>query len=648
MIFNSLKLENFGPFAGEHEIMLMTTPKKPIVLFGALNGSGKTTIFDGIQLALFGKHIKAAGKFKSRYDLYLKGLIYRGISDNEKTSVQLSFQMTENSVTQEVSIKREWFYDKRIKEKCYIFINGLYDENHSERSEEFIQQIISPELSNLFFFDGEKIEALADPVQSKHLIAQGINDLLGVNTINGLIKSLKLLERKKASVLSEKQEEISLIEEQQKIEILNKNIKSVEDKINQTQEQINEKELEIINHNKLMNSSGAKLFKDRDAIKTELQLLLSQKILIQNKIQDLVGGDLPLVLVREHIESIRKDHEDQSHYSDHVVKAIKKEVTQFSELNAIKFSNAERDDVLNEFFKDLDMKNNNHPYLIDDLVIPDDEYLSNLKDSASNVKNELDDLDHEIDKAELKLNAIPEDGKIRDILKKEKKLTDDLLKLKVKLNLYDTELLELKKQNDATNRILDQKIMDISENESINYIDRKVIQTSQKSRETLLDYKENLISRHIHKINEQISLCFAKIYRKSKIKISFSINPEDFSISVTEDKKTLPIDILSSGERQILAISILWALSIISGKKMPILIDTPLARLDSKHRTALIKDYFPECSDQMLIFSTDEEIDHKYYPLIKSKTSHEYSILQDEDKLQSSFVEGYFDEVVNQ
>ena len=107
MIFNSLKLENFGPFAGEHEIILQTTSKKPIVLFGALNGSGKTTIFEGIQLALFGKQIKAAGKFKSRYDHYLKSLIYRGITDKDITSIQLSFKVTKNSLTQEVSIKRE-------------------------------------------------------------------------------------------------------------------------------------------------------------------------------------------------------------------------------------------------------------------------------------------------------------------------------------------------------------------------------------------------------------------------------------------------------------------------------------------------------------------------------------------------------------
>ena len=74
MIINSLKLTNLGPFRGLHEFHLKTNSKKPIVLFGALNGSGKTTIFDSIQLALFGKHIKAAGKFKGKYDNYLKSL----------------------------------------------------------------------------------------------------------------------------------------------------------------------------------------------------------------------------------------------------------------------------------------------------------------------------------------------------------------------------------------------------------------------------------------------------------------------------------------------------------------------------------------------------------------------------------------------
>ena len=52
------------------------------------------------------------------------------------------------------------------------------------------------------------------------------------------------------------------------------------------------------------------------------------------------------------------------------------------------------------------------------------------------------------------------------------------------------------------------------------------------------------------------------------------------------------ISMMSSGERQILALSILWTLSILANKDMPLLIDTPLARLDSKHRENLLKEYF--------------------------------------------------------
>ena len=114
MIINSLKLTNLGPFRGLHEFHLKTNSRKPIVLFGALNGSGKTTIFDSIQLALFGKYIKAAGKFKGKYDNYLKNLINYNTKENEFTSVQLDFTLDEYASKQTITIKREWNYTNKI------------------------------------------------------------------------------------------------------------------------------------------------------------------------------------------------------------------------------------------------------------------------------------------------------------------------------------------------------------------------------------------------------------------------------------------------------------------------------------------------------------------------------------------------------
>ena len=70
---------------------------------------------------------------------------------------------------------------------------------------------------------------------------------------------------------------------------------------------------------------------------------------------------------------------------------------------------------------------------------------------------------------------------------------------------------------------------------------------------------------------------------------------------------------LSAGEKQLMVISLLWALAINSKKKLPVIIDTPLSRLDSAHRSALVKKYFPKASDQTIILSTDSEIDERYY-----------------------------------
>ena len=93
-----------------------------------------------------------------------------------------------------------------------------------------------------------------------------------------------------------------------------------------------------------------------------------------------------------------------------------------------------------------------------------------------------------------------------------------------------------------------------------------------------------------------------------------------------------------------IAISILWALTQASNKIFPSLIDTPLARLDSHHRSNIIKNYFPKTSEQVLIFSTDEEIYGKHYNELQKNVAHEYLIEFDSSKNSSEFKRGYFQE----
>lgn len=88
-------------------------------------------------------------------------------------------------------------------------------------------------------------------------------------------------------------------------------------------------------------------------------------------------------------------------------------------------------------------------------------------------------------------------------------------------------------------------------------------------------------------------------------------------------------------------ISILWALAICSKKKLPVIIDTPLSRLDSLHRAALIKTYFPNAGEQTIILSTDSEIDSKYYQLMKDDIGDEFTLNYDERTKSTSIERGY-------
>lgn len=99
---------------------------------------------------------------------------------------------------------------------------------------------------------------------------------------------------------------------------------------------------------------------------------------------------------------------------------------------------------------------------------------------------------------------------------------------------------------------------------------------------------------------------------------------------------------LSSGEKQILVIAMLWALGICSKSNFPLIIDTPLARLDSVHRLSLIENYFPKASEQVIILSTDQEITYSDYRALKKYVGKEYTLMYDEETMSSSIQAGYF------
>lgn len=106
--------------------------------------------------------------------------------------------------------------------------------------------------------------------------------------------------------------------------------------------------------------------------------------------------------------------------------------------------------------------------------------------------------------------------------------------------------------------------------------------------------------------------------------------------------KKIDIGRLSKGERQIFILSLYWALIKLSGQEIPFIIDTPYARIDADHRKEISEKFFPNISNQVIILSTDEEVNEEYYEIMKPYIAKEYLLVNDESQNKTTIEEHYF------
>ena len=81
-----------------------------------------------------------------------------------------------------------------------------------------------------------------------------------------------------------------------------------------------------------------------------------------------------------------------------------------------------------------------------------------------------------------------------------------------------------------------------------------------------------------------------------------------------------------------------------SGRSLPVIVDTPLGRLDSGHRDNLVRHYFPHASHQVILLSTDEEIVGSTLRTLEPAIGHKYRLVYDEATDATTIQSGYFKE----
>ena len=167
MILRSITLQDFGLYAGTTELDLVPRKRQgvasPIVLIGGKNGAGKTTLLEAVRLALYGRRALGTRVGQSEYDAYLRGRVNRSAAI-QSAAVALEFDYAEAGTVHRYRIRREWVVrGKNVVESLILEKDGAtVTAVPREEWHHFLQELIPPGVSQLFFFDGEKISEIAD------------------------------------------------------------------------------------------------------------------------------------------------------------------------------------------------------------------------------------------------------------------------------------------------------------------------------------------------------------------------------------------------------------------------------------------------------------------------------------------------------
>lgn len=649
MILEQITISNFGIYKGDHTVQLNPEESKPIVLFGAFNGSGKTTFLEALQLVLYGKSAKTASRGTVGYEEYLESLINRDTPKSQGAGLSLTFSSRQNGKQEQIKVTRTWFKSgNKIKEACEVLRNGEFDQVASERWNEFVEEFMPSQISELFFFDGEKIESLADPARSSNILRSGIYSLLGVNAIDNLIKSLVQIEKKKTLEGTRDDDKDQLVKEETVASDLAKRREKIITDLAKLQNAIdkNLRNLETIEAK--LKVSGADLLLDRHNLQDNQMVLKEKNNALKKELVDISGGLAPLLLVESLISELRQNKTNASGFNKHSLALVKNEYSvAVGSLKKIPSINQESIKAIEELFS----------HRVQEINAGLDEYQVDIaaseipeKDDLSSIRNQIIELlsitsanELELDRLNQNLAAVPSEDKVKVIVEELNEKQAEKNRNEGKVELLKEELGQIENEQAKISKIISIKLLEIANKKTGSVIAQRVLNHSARARNTLLQFKESLLKKHVQSLSDQITDCFRQLHRKSKLELSFKIDIKDFSLSITKaNGDEISSSSLSAGERQLLAVAILWALAKSSGKELPTVIDTPLGRLDGPHREKLISNYFPMASAQVLIFSTDEEISPNHYKTLKPFIAKEYKINYNEDTESSEFEVGYF------
>ncbi|OUE40774.1 DNA sulfur modification protein DndD [Billgrantia desiderata SP1] len=659
MILNTLKMGNFRVYRGDHEIDLMpdsSSRNKPIILFGGLNGAGKTSILTAVRLALYGRRILGTKVSLEEYHQYLADCIHkpsRAERPPNSAYVRLRFNDSRGGQQHDYDVVRSWFRDTSgaISENLQITRDGEVLSNLShEQSQSFLNDLIPLGIADLFFFDGEKIAELAES-KGNAALADAIQRLLGLDLVNKLRADLGVYIRNhsKGRLPEDIRKEAESLEAEYECYYTSYQYE-LEDK-EKLEDQLHNLRAEIFHLEQKIEARGGAWYENQAAEKERLDLLLAEQEGIRGQIRSLKGSLYPLALAPTALEALLAQLDAERDYrkqqvthqaSKRQAKALRKELE-----SALQGKEALLDGAIEKAFG----KSLKPPKMVEIIHDLSDSEIERLRHQitveAPKQKHEVDELEkrleglrHEISECATNLERTPDEERI-------KPLYEQLHEAQIKQGRLNSRIEE-KRENakrklrgamDCIRKLRRLEAEHQHQSDNVHAIDM-----AKSVRDMLPTYSNLAKTNKAHELEIHFNASFKRLSRKEHKDLTPKIDPNTFEIELAyPNGEKLDREQLSAGEKQIYATAMLEALGKTSGRRLPVIVDTPLGRLDSKHRSNILNSYFPNASHQVILLSTDTEINlEEASQRFLSSLSNLYEIRFDSHIGHTKIEKGYF------
>lgn len=661
MYFTKVELHNFGIYKGTHEMCLTDQiGDRNITLVGGLNGRGKTTFHDSILIALYGKQALKYIQEKARsYDKMLIDHINKHATDDE-TYVAVSLCLDDGT---SLRVKRSWTAKgKKADQQIIVEKDGVVDKYLGESWSYYIEEILPFGIARFFFFNNEKITQLADDTSFEQ-IKSSIKSAIGVSSIEKAIDHTDEVIRRKKKALAA----FESSEENVGYQDVERQITDIDLRLAESTKQANalERRCETLAaayeaKEKEFWSSGGDLSRNRDSIKAEMQKISSEVERVQEEIMQLtVDASTPLFMCRSLVtqsyeNELSSQQTEAKLYSDRIIVDLHQKILERLAACGLNPSDLRTvQNIVNEVLVGHIPKSATEETIKNMSATSMMLYKRLITEVFQNITQRIDTLVNRVDAQESELMSLDAHLGAADEKTLAMQLYDALKSIEAEKNLADTEykrqlesIESLKRQRELLVSKRIQLIKAIAEKEHANDDNARIVKYAAMSIEVLREFKVRLQREKVEKLSSTATRCFLELVEKDSLVSEIKIDPSTLDVTILDlDGNELLKSQLSAGEQQMFAVAIVWALALTSGYKAPVIIDTPMARLDSSHRANFVTKYLPAASSQVMVLSTDEEVYGRYLDLVRDNVVDYYTLLYREEEQCTSIVHGYFGEV---